>query len=388
LNNRASSRTVTAAISALVLLTAVLAYQSWWRFNPGLDLNIYLEATRAFWNGQNPYTIATPAPFVYPLFVCLMLWPLAQLPLEMAAVIWFAVSLACLGAALALLLGLSGRMNPGRALVACAIVCVLLTEILQNNLRNAQINFLVLACTAAFAWYWSRGLRGLASCCLAVAIAIKITPAVFLLWLARRRDWRTLVLTAAIAGGLTLVAPAVVAGPRALDDMRGYVETFIGGVQPGYGTTSERRPFSVVGALHRFTNLSWPFDTVVLGLSVLLVTVLVFDRGSPGGEATAPLVSLYLVAVLLVTPLSEVHHLAFILPGVVWLTYRALSGELSRPRLAVLAFVIGALLLRRSFHAAAIAAVSSAWFLLAAECSSPRRARGSLPADTPDRVTA
>ena len=46
---------------------------------------------------------------------------------------------------------------PFSALGAIAIVCVLLTEVLQNKLRNAQINFLVLACTLAFAWYWSRG---------------------------------------------------------------------------------------------------------------------------------------------------------------------------------------------------------------------------------------
>ena len=363
------------AISVLILLIAVLAYQSWWRFNPGLDLNIYLEAARAFWNGANPYAIAMPAAFIYPPFVCVLLWPLAQLPLEVAAVIWFVLSLIALGAALGMILRISGPVDVSRAVVACAIVCVLLTEVLQNNLRNAQINFLVLACTLTFAWYWSRGRKGLASGWLAVAIAIKITPGIFLIWLARRRDWRTLVATTAIALGLTIALPAVVAGPLIVDDFRGYVQTFIGDrVTVGPDAMVERRPFSVVGALHRFTDVSWPFDAVVLGLGVLLVTGLLFDRGSPvAGQETAALVSLYLVTALLATPMSEVHHLALILPGIVWLMYRALAGEVSRGRVAVLAFVLAALMLRRSFHAAAIVGVASAWILLAAECRTKKR---------------
>jgi alpha-1,2-mannosyltransferase len=372
------------AIGVLLLLIAVLAYQSWWRFNPDLDLHVYLEASRAFWNGANPYAIGTRAPFVYPLFVCVILWPLAQLPFEVATVVWFVLSLIGLAAALGMILRMAGPVDVARAVMACAIVCVLLTEVLQNNLRNAQINFLVLACTVAFASYWSRGRRGVASWWLAVAIAIKITPGIFLIWLARRRDWRTFAVTTATVLGLTIALPAVVAGPRIVDDMRGYAQTFIGGVTPGLGTTSERRPFSVVGTLHRFTDVSWRFDAVVLGLGVLLVTGLLFDRGArvPGQE-TAALVSLYLTAALLVTPLSEVHHLAFILPGIVWLVHRALTGELSRTRLAVLAFVIAALMLRRSFHAAAIVGVSSTWILLAAECYSIHRARRVDPGNTP-----
>ena len=357
------------------MLIAVLAYQAWWRFSYNLDLHIYMEATRVFWSGENPYAAALPAPFIYPPFVCFILWPLAQLPFGAAAVIWFGLSVIGLGAALGLILRISGPIDTTRAVVAAAIVCVLLTEILQNNLRNAQINFLVLACTAAFAWYWSRGRKGLASVWLAVAIAAKITPGIFLLWLARRRDWRTLGATMAIVLALTIALPAVVAGPRIVDDVRGYVDTFIGARAAG-GTemTIEHRPFSIVGAMHRFTGVAWPFDAVMLGLGVLLVTGLVFDRGSPAGsKETAGLVSLYLVAALLATPMSEVHHLAFILPGIVWLTYRALGGEMTGGRIAVLAVVIAALMLRRSFTAAAIVGVFGAWILLALE--SARRLR-------------
>ena len=382
----ARSGSLVAALAALFLLVAVLAYQSWWRFSSNLDLNIYLEATRAFWSGANPYTAPLPAPFIYPPFVCFILWPLAQLPLEWAAVIWFVLSVIALGTALGLILRISGPIDMTRAVVACAIVCVLLTEILQNNLRNAQINFLVLSCTAAFAWFWLRGRKGVAAVWLAVAIAVKITPGIFLLWLARRRDWRTLGVTTAIVLALTIAVPAVAAGPRIVDDVRGYAETFIGArAAGGADMTVEHRPFSIVGAMHRFTGVAWPFDAVILGLGVLLVTGLVFDRGAPtAGTDAAGVVCLYLVAALLATPLSEVHHLAFILPGIVWLTYRALAGEMTRSRIAVLAFVVAALILRRSFTAAAIVAVSSTWILLALESA---RRPGYVPS-TLDRSGA
>jgi alpha-1,2-mannosyltransferase len=281
---------------------------------------------------------------------------------------------ASLVSALAIVLRIAGRVDPGRAVVACAVVCVLLTEVIQNNLRNAQINFVVLTCTLAFGWYWLRGRKWLASSLLAAAIAIKLTPGIFLLWLARRRDWRTLAASVAGAGALTVALPAIVTGPRIVDDLRGYLETFIGGVTPGLGTTSERRPFSVVGTLHRFTDMSWRFDAVVVGMGVLLVTGLLIDRDSRAtGEQAAASMSLYLAAILLVTPLSEVHHLAFILPGLVWLTYRGLAGRLTPPRIGALAFMLAALVLRRSFHGAAFVAVAGTWFLLAAECNSLAR---------------
>ena len=376
MRTRAESAGRSAAIAVLVLLIAVLAYQTWLRFSEALDLNIYLVAARAFWEGENPYAIGTAAPFIYPLFLCFVLWPLIHIPLELAAVAWFVLSLLALATAAGLTLKISGSINVNRAVIAAAIVFVLLAEVLQNNFRNGQVNFIVLAATIAFAWCWTRGRRTLASGWLAVAIAVKVTPAIFLIFLARRRDWRTLVTTIAMTMVLTMALPAVVAGPRIVNDYREYAREFVGDrVTSASGIIVERRPFSVAGALHRFTAISWPFDAVMLGLGVLLITGLVIDRGRPAtGQATTALVCFYLVAMLLATPMSEVHHLAFVLPGLLWLTYRALGGELSRGHLAALAFVVAALMLRRHFHIAGFIGVASAWALLAVEVRSHGRA--------------
>jgi alpha-1,2-mannosyltransferase len=286
-------------------------------------------------------------------------------------------------------------MDVTRTAPAAAIGCVLLTEVLQNNLRNGQINFVVMACAVTFAWYWSRERMLLASTWLAAAIAVKITPAILLMWLARRREWKMAAIASAMAAVLTIGLPALVAGPRLVDDFRGYLQGFLSDhVASASGIIIERRPFSVVGALHRFTDLSWPLDAVVLAAAIVLITVLVFDRGRPASDREAgPLISLYLVAALLATPMSEVHHLAFVLPGVVWLVSRALGRELTGWRLVGLAFAIGSLMLRRSFHGAAFVGVVSLWILLAVELrvapeSRPRTVEGDAAREpAPARVS-
>jgi alpha-1,2-mannosyltransferase len=381
---RAESAGRSAAIAVLVLLIAVLAYQTWLRFSEALDFNIYLVAARAFWKGENPYAIGTAAPFIYPLFLCFVLWPLLHIPLGLAAVVWFVLSLLALATAAGLTLRISGPINVNRAVVAAAIVFVLLAEVLQNNFRNGQVNFLVLAATLGFAWCWSRGRRTLASGWLAVAIAVKVTPAIFLIFLARRRDWRTLLTTIAMTMVLTMALPAAVAGPRIFDDYREYAREFVGDrVTSASGIIIERRPFSVVGALHRFTDISWPFDAVMVGLGVLLISALVIDRGQwTTGQGTTALVCFYLVTMLLATPMSEVHHLAFVRPGLLWLTYRALGGELSRGRMAALAFAIAALMLRRHFHIAGFIGVASAWVLLAVEVRSAPAGPGVISSNS------
>ena len=363
------SVTATLAVGALSLLTAILAVQTWRRFNPYADLATYLAATDALWNGSNPYATGMPAPFLYPLFICVVLWPLAQLPLGVAAVIWFCVSVLALAVALLLMLRIQGQPDVGRAIAASAIICVLLADPIQSNLRNGQINLVVLACSLAFGWYWSRGQGALASFWLAVAISLKITPGIFLIWLARRQEWRRIAATIGMVLGMTVVLPSLVAGPRIVDDYREYAQTFIGGrVAAVSEPIVDRRPYSFVGVLHRFTDVSWRFDAILIGLVVLLITGLVFDRGSaPGDHPSAAIVGLYLMAILLVTPMSEVHHLALVLPGLVWLTYQALGGELPRGQLAAAAFVVGAIMLRRYFHGAAFVGVAGGWLLLAIE---------------------
>src|SRR5687767_16017455 len=100
---------------AAIVATIVLGAQTWHKaFRPGgNDLTSYLLSARALWDGQSPYGLDTPFPYIYPLFLAFAIVPLAILPYGAAVIGWFAASVAALGA---LLLGQSkiGTSGGGR----------------------------------------------------------------------------------------------------------------------------------------------------------------------------------------------------------------------------------------------------------------------------------
>ncbi len=50
----------------------------------GYDFTSYLLASRAFWHGLNPYLVSTDFPFIYPLPVCVLVYPLTLIPYNTA----------------------------------------------------------------------------------------------------------------------------------------------------------------------------------------------------------------------------------------------------------------------------------------------------------------
>src|SRR5688572_33351204 len=105
--------------AAAVVATIVLGAQTWHKaFRPGgNDLTSYLLSARALWDGQSPYGLDTPFPYIYPLFLAFAIVPLAILPYGAAVIGWFAASVAALGVVLR-------RLTAGSALAAAAAVLV------------------------------------------------------------------------------------------------------------------------------------------------------------------------------------------------------------------------------------------------------------------------
>ena len=367
-------RSATVAIGVLALLAVVLAIQ-WWTKRPlANDLTTYLNASRGFWSGENPYLVTDPAPFVYPLFLCVALWPLAQLPVWVAGVAWLLGSIAAAALTIYLLARLAGaqRDRLPAAFVSAAIVFVLLADVVQNNIVNGQVNFVVLACCAAFAWQWHRERPVLASVWLAAAIAAKLTPAILLLMLARRGDWKPVVLALAFALLFILVLPWAVAGGDVIEYYRFYIGDFaIGRVTGEAVAGAEQIPFSVAGTLRKFAGVSSPLSATIIGLAVAAVLTLLLDQGRrPGGRTTALTVCLYLAGALLVTPMSEVHHLASLLPGLTLLTWELLERPMTM-RPVLLPLVLAAGLLIRDIPGAAFLAVAGTCALLATALRRP-----------------
>ena len=76
------------------------------------------------------------------------------------------------------------------------------------------------------------------------------------------------------------------------------------------------------------------FTGFAIAAAIVVAVLLVVDRGRPVARPASPreaaVVSLYLLAIPLLSPLSEVHHLAFAFPAVVLQAVR-LGTEPVRP---------------------------------------------------------
>ena len=184
------------------------------------DFPVYHRAARQVIEGHYEFYPVeayggTPGPsqgFRYLPAVAFLFVPLGWLPLEVAALAFFALKFAAIwyvGATVARHAGLSEGPWPV-VLIAFLIVGGYFVE----ELRFGNVHFLVIA-LMVFAWDRSEAASVLLpAAALAVAIAIKITPAVLLgYWIFRRRAAVSLMTVAILA--FLIIAPAAVMGSAA-----------------------------------------------------------------------------------------------------------------------------------------------------------------------------
>jgi len=86
--------------------------------------------------------------------------------------------------------------------VATGLVAVAVP--LHRNFEDLNLNAVLLALLVAAAYQLGRGREGRAGACIGAATALKVFPAVWLLYLAYRRRWRAFAIGIAVAAGLSL----------------------------------------------------------------------------------------------------------------------------------------------------------------------------------------
>lgn len=170
----------------------LMGWQSWIAFYH-LDLEVYRGGGAALLRGEDLYDLAVqtwvgPLPFTYPPFAAALFAPLSLVSSPVAGALWsWATIAAFYGCALAL--ARAAGSTHARQVALWATGAAVVADPLWETLTYGQINVFLVALVVVDFVVLPRGhkARGVLT---GIAIAIKLTPAVFLAAFLALRDWR------------------------------------------------------------------------------------------------------------------------------------------------------------------------------------------------------
>lgn len=318
---------------AQVLIAVAVAHAGWMLFGHipyRIDTDVYRMGGQAWLQGRPLYADGAifhtqgglDLPFTYPPLAAIIFAPFALVSLPAASVATTAITWLLLMVSTWIVLTRLGVAEnwPGhtgppwlrRSWLAAGTVALAVwwLEPIGANFSFGQINVilmtLVIADCVPRRTPWPRGLL------LGLAIALKLTPAVFLLYLALRRDFR-----AALTALLSFVAATAVGFALAWRDSVQYWTVTVHDTQR-IGTPTLNTNQNAAGALARLgLDGSTHFAVWTAAcLAVLGLTVWAVRRVLATGEPTLALVCVALFG-LVVSPVSWSHHWVWTLPAIV-----------------------------------------------------------------------
>ncbi|WP_070378830.1 glycosyltransferase 87 family protein [Rhodococcus sp. WMMA185] len=303
-----------------------------------IDLDVYRLGGSVFLQGSTLYGSMPPIqmgsflPFTYPPLAAMIFSPLSMMSLATAGTVVTTLSLIALLGVLSITLDSLG-IAPRKTLVwgaLGALVVSMTLEPVYSTLDYGQINIALMVLVVADCLLertpWPRGML------IGLAAAIKLTPAIFVLYLLVRKDFRAAVVTA-ISFVLFGALGAMVTWR---DSVTYWTQTLFDSHR--IGTPAYPANQSITGVLARL-GLSdsdrlpiW----LLLCAAVLALTLIAMIRALESGQ-TALALGLNAILGLLVSPVSWSHHWVWVSPIVLvlgTLAYRRRSIALSATTLA------------------------------------------------------
>ncbi len=300
-----------------------------------MDLDVYRVAVDVWWRGGDLYgelprlQNGWHLPYLYPPVAVVGLAPFAVVPFWLASAVFALVTIAAVALVLVVVLR-ALDVRPTAVLVGALLPAAVVLEPVRETLYFGQINALLMALVVADCLVrtprWPRGLL------VGIAAAVKLTPAVFVLFFLLRGDRR-----AAVTAGVSFL------GTTALGFLASWSNSVRFWTQEAFysaqfrGMSNEMNQ-SLKAALTRFgvdPKVLWP----LLAVAVLGVTALGMRRAFAAGWPAWAL-GLNALGTLLISPVSYSHHWVWIVP--ILLTGAVYAWRTRRTTTAV-AVVAGAL---------------------------------------------
>ncbi len=184
------------------------------------------KAVRALWAGDNIYRKKSELEseesntqsrvWLHPNmpFTVMLMTPFAYLPVEVMAITWNILKLIALVAIILMLARITAHKNQLVPDWVIALGLLWSLPMMAGDILHGNTNIFVLAVVILHLWSYRRGQDLWAGASLAVAICLKMTPAIFLLYWVYQRNWK-LVASAMVALVIfAMIIPAVALGPH------------------------------------------------------------------------------------------------------------------------------------------------------------------------------
>lgn len=315
-----------------LVAAGALGYVAWRLFGHipyRIDIDIYQMGGQAWLDGRPLYSgdvkfhtpIGLDLPFTYPPLAAVVFSPFAWLKMPAASIAITLLTLVVLIVSTMVVLTAlnvwpTSALLPGPAWVRRLWLAVIIVapasiwlEPLSSNFAFGQINAVLMTLVILDCFPrrtpWPRGLL------LGLGIALKLTPAVFLLYFLLRRDGR-----AALTAVASFAAATVAGFALAWRDSREYWTHTLHHTDR-IGSASLNTDQNIAGALARLpigeheSFLLW----VALSLVVLVATVWAMRRVLRADEPALAVICVALFG-LVVSPVSWSHHWVWMLPAV------------------------------------------------------------------------
>lgn len=173
--------------------------------------------------GASPEEIAEGDTWLHPNmpFVAMLLTPLAHVPPQVAAAVWNVLKVLALFAAIFAASAVANhrRHRMGEWVLGLAVAFSL--PLVIEDFQHGNTNVFVLAAIAVHLWLYRRGRDGWAGAVLALAISLKMTPALFGLYWLYQRNWRLLAGVVVALAGMMVLIPLAALGPGRYDLLMG-----------------------------------------------------------------------------------------------------------------------------------------------------------------------
>jgi alpha-1,2-mannosyltransferase len=264
----------------------------------------------------------TPYGFTYPPFAGLVMSPMAYLPIVVVAIV---ATLATILSTAAVVWWLAKPLV-GRIGFVAVLLLALLFEPVRETITFGQVNMLLLALVTADMLFGVGRDRKWGGAGIGLAVAIKLTPGVFILYLLVTRRWRALAVSIGSAAGATLLAGALFP-----DESREF-------------WTSALWDTNRVGLLYYLSNQSergllarLPLDVIESSVWLVLVLATLAAWGWRVFSNSEDVVGgLALTGVLgcLISPVTWIHHCVWLIPALI------VAFERGRRVLAVSGYVV------------------------------------------------